>query len=291
MTRSFCRPGLRAALLLFLPFILLGCSLPIQHGLTEREANEIVVVLARHGIEGTKEADKSGREVTWKVIVPKSDASRSFKILREFDLPRRKVAGFAKIFGKSGLIPTATEEKAKLLQAISGELIKTLKAVDGIVDAHVHIVIPADKILRRQGEKKPQPTASVLLKIRQERGKPAPISIRDVRKLVAGSVEALRPSEVTVVTTVATRVLGATQISPTSAGGVSKLVIPRTVSVLSVRVLKADATKLKLILGGLSVLFLLSLVGLAVFFLKVSSLKGQVQVSAVPPEDNANNGL
>jgi type III secretion protein J len=93
------------------------------------------------------------------------------------------------------MIPTATEEKARLLVGVSGEINSTLKSVAGVVDARVLVVLPDSSPLLDKSERVP-PTASVLIKYR---GSQMPLSEDDVKKLVARAVEGLQPENVAVV--------------------------------------------------------------------------------------------
>jgi type III secretion protein J len=115
--------------------------------------------------------------------------------LQENGLPRQKDKGLEDVFANPGMIPTATEEKARLLVGISGEISRTLKSVSGIVDAHVLVVMPENSPLLDKSEMVP-PTASVLIKYR---GNELPLGEEDVKKLVGRAVEGLKPENVAVV--------------------------------------------------------------------------------------------
>src|SRR5262249_8045007 len=99
---------------LLLPIVvataLAACSVDIQHGLDEGEANQIIVVLDNAGTPAPKEREE-GRPPTWKVRVPSSEATRAWQVLRAQELPRNRARGF-EVFSKGGLIPTQTEERA-----------------------------------------------------------------------------------------------------------------------------------------------------------------------------------
>jgi len=242
--------------------------MPIQHKLKEREANEIITVLKKNGIEATKLKDESGREVLWTIVIPKSEAQKTLRILQENSLPRRKDKGFNEIYGAAGMIPTATEERAKYLMAISGEMARTLKRIDGVLDARVHIVIPKQKILKNPTDKPPPPRASVLLIIR---ARPRPLlKKRQVKQLVAGSLESLAQKDISVV--MIPRVKVSTSGASKDGGDAEG-----TTAVMMIRVAKADAMKLKIILG-LMILGLVVFLGLFVwFFMRSASLKNRLK--------------
>ena len=177
-----------------------GCvSHELQSDLSEQDAQEIVVLLKDNGIDAfaARSAGEKKGEEKWTVSIRGGDQNlaRSWRVLQENGLPRQKDKGLEDVFANPGMIPTATEEKARLLVGISGEISRTLKSVSGIVDAHVLVVLPENSPLLDKSEIVP-PTASVLIKYR---GNELPLSEDDVKKLVARAVEALRPENVAVV--------------------------------------------------------------------------------------------
>ncbi len=129
---------------------LVACSQAINQGLSEQQANEILVVLERNGIQASKAQEEGGETVAFTISVPKRDAARAMQILRENDLPQQQAKGFNEVFAKTSLIPTAMEEKALYLQAVCGELAKTIEAINGVVDARVHVVLPESDVLKQE---------------------------------------------------------------------------------------------------------------------------------------------
>src|SRR5437868_5538059 len=75
------------------------------------------------------------------------------------------------------------------------EIIRALKSVTGVVDAHVLVVMPDSSPLLDKSERVP-PTASVLVKYR---GRDVPLAEDEIKKLVARAVEGLQPENVAVV--------------------------------------------------------------------------------------------
>jgi type III secretion protein J len=199
-------PLRRAAAALLPALLLSACEVEIQHQLTEREANEILVLLERKGIPTKKAKEEGGRELTWMISVPKAHAANAAMLLKENELPRTKMPGF-EIFNRGSLIPTATEERAMFLQALAGELSKTICSIDGVLDARVHINIPqTDELAAR--EARPEPSASVLVKYRAytdpgEKAPPPPVTDDQIQQLVARSVQDMSPQNVSVVMTAA----------------------------------------------------------------------------------------
>lgn len=190
-----------ASILVVLAISLCGCaSREIASGLDEQDAQEITVVLKENGLDAQAvRANGQDRNSapTWSVKLKggSENAVLAWRILEENGLPRQKVKGLAEVFSTTGMIPTASEEKARLLMALSGELSRTLKSIQGVVDARVQIVLPDNSPLLQSDQRSPT-TASVLLKYR---GRQVPLSEDEVKKLVARGIEGLQPDNVAVV--------------------------------------------------------------------------------------------
>jgi type III secretion protein J len=187
-------------LVLIVPLWLAGCaSRQLRSGLSERDSQEIVVLLRDNGLDAyaEREAGEKKEVPTWQVKVPGGSdrLTAAWRILRENGLPREQAKGLEDVFANAGMIPTAGEEKARLLVGLSGELTRTLKSVSGIVDARVQVVLPENSPLLDKSEWSPT-TAAVLVKYQ---GAAPPIKEEDIKKLVSRGVEGLQPDNVGVV--------------------------------------------------------------------------------------------
>lgn len=155
----------------------------------------MVAALRQAGVEADKVKEK-GRGGKFAVEVPRGQVTRAIGVLLKHDLPRRNKPGFAEVFGKPSLVPTSTEQRARYLHALSGELTRTLETTTGVLEARVHLVLPQRHPLALKETVQAKPRAAVLLRVRA--GKP-PLSADQVRRLVAGSVQELDPRQVAVV--------------------------------------------------------------------------------------------
>jgi type III secretion protein J len=169
-----------------------GCSAEIEHGLDERQANQIAALLDEHGVEAEKTRD-DGSEA-WKILVPRAELARSFELLESYDLPRRDRRGMQETLADHGLVPSMGEDQARLEAARAAELERTLERVPGVVSARVHLAFADPTQL--DGHAAP-PRASVLLRTDGR----AAISDREVRTLVAFATSGLQPESVNVVMT------------------------------------------------------------------------------------------
>jgi type III secretion protein J len=190
----FCGPLLMVFLL-----SVAGCTRQLETGLTENDAQQIVVLLRENGINATTELDLTQKKdaAAWLVNVRgQSDTVvRAWKILNENGLPREKVKGLDDVFANAGMIPTAAEEKARLLSGLNGELMRTLDSLPGVVDARVQVVLPDNTPLLDKSEQSPT-TASALI---QFSGDQPPLKDVEVKSLIAKSIEGLTAENVAVV--------------------------------------------------------------------------------------------
>ncbi|HET8538424.1 MAG TPA: secretion protein [Anaeromyxobacter sp.] len=177
--------------------VLGGCAAEeILHGLAEPQANEVVVALDEAGIPASKERE-GGADAGFTVSVPARDAGRAQRVLAERSLPRARPPGFAEVFSKGSMVPTPTEEHALYLHALGGELARSVEAIDGVVEARVHVGLPQPDPLRPGAL--PPARAAVLVKCRRA----ACTAVRElepgIRALVAGAADGLDAGAVSVV--------------------------------------------------------------------------------------------
>jgi len=180
------------------PLLLLaaGCAVPVASDLGEGDANQAVVALEKQGISANKERDPEG-EGTFRVLVPRDDASAAAAVLTQENLPPRASPGVLEAVGQGGMVPSRLSEHARLIAGTSGDLERSLRALDGVVSARVHLAVPPRDSLAL-GDEPPNTTASVLVR---HRGATPPIAASDVQRLVAGAVPGLSAEQVSVVMT------------------------------------------------------------------------------------------
>lgn len=198
MRRIACEA--RGASLLLVFACVAGCDARLASDLTEAQANELIVALHASGIAAEKDLEKGARgEARYEVDVPEGEVGRALSVLASADLPRRDETGIDEAFAEGGLVPTATEERARLVAAIGGELARTIERIDGVVDARVHVALPEPREILLD-ETPPSSRASVLVKHRIDH---APPDVESIRAIVAGAVPSMDPASVAVLTVVA----------------------------------------------------------------------------------------
>lgn len=131
-----------------------------------------------------------GRAIT----VPKEKADQARLGLAEKNLPAGGVVGW-EIFDEARLGATDFDRRIQLIRAISGELSRTIRRIEGIEDVRVQVVIPETKLFAVTTA---PVTASVMIRLRPG-AELAPEKINGIVHLVASSVENLQPENVIVV--------------------------------------------------------------------------------------------
>ncbi len=258
---------MRAAVAVFAAAVILaGCATRVVSDVDEGEANQILAALQQRGLAGKKVRTSEGNRVAYAIDVGSGDATGAWQALREENLPRPRAPGVSEIFGKPGLVPTATQERALFHHAVAGELARTLQSVEGVLEARVHVVLPSRDLLAPPDAPAPQPRASVLLRVA---GSP-PITREEVQRLVAGSVDGLRTDAVTVV-------IAGGQQRQVAAGAPVVGLGPFQVAPGSRGVLRA------VLVGGLALILLLCLALLLVVRRYRTRLAARAQSSAAEP--------
>jgi type III secretion protein J len=184
--KTLSRPRWLAAFVLLLA--LAGCKVALYSNLKEQEANEIVAALSAEGIGAAKTRLEGSN---WQVEVEEDRLSQALDVLRVQGLPAERYASMGEVFQKQGLVSTPSEERMRYIYAISQELSQTLRNVDGVVSARVHVVIPANDPL---SEKIRPSSAAVFIKHRPD------VDLRllapAVKDMVAHSIEGLTHDQV-----------------------------------------------------------------------------------------------
>lgn len=228
---------MRLPALICLAVLALGCTVPVQHGLDEAAANEVVTALERTGVGAEKTRERDDGSGGFLVRVARGDVARAMEVLRSQGLPRTRRSGLSEMYGQPSLVPTPTEERARFLEALGNEIERTLETIEGVVSARVHLVLAETDPLATDGKPRVPAQAAVLLKTRA--GGTPPIKETDVQKLVAGSVPGLVPTSVAVVVTTAPDGPAATAPTLTALGPVRVSQGSRPILVAVVAVLLA----------------------------------------------------
>ncbi len=127
------------------------------------------------------------------IMVPKDKVTKLRLKLAESNLPKGGGVGY-EIFDKSDALgATNFVQNINHLRALEGELARTIRAIDRVQFARVHLVLPERPLFSRET---PEPSASIVVRVR---GSLEPSQVRAIRHLVASAVNGLKPQRVSIV--------------------------------------------------------------------------------------------
>lgn len=190
-TRIAAMAAVAVALIGFFAFIILRVTSPqmavLYSDLALEDSSAVVKELERQGIPYTARNEGS------LILVPKEVVTRLRMKMAESNIPKGGGVGY-EIFDKSDALgATSFVQNINHLRALEGELSRTIRAIDRVQAARVHLVLPERALFSRD---KPEPSASIVLKLR---GSLDGQQVRAIRHLVASAVKDLKPARVSVV--------------------------------------------------------------------------------------------
>ena len=180
---------------------------PLFTDLTVEDSSAIVKELERQGVPYELKFDGTT------VLVPRDRVPRIRMRLADAGLPKGGGVGYD-IFDKSDTLgATSFVQNINLLRALEGELARTIRVIDRVQTARVHLVLPERALFARD---KVEASASIVLKVR---GTLEPQQVRAIRHLVASAVNGLRPERVSIVDETGQLLANGAASDPNGAGG------------------------------------------------------------------------
>lgn len=147
----------RVLCVMLISLLAAACQTELYRGLNQRDANEMTAILARNGVQVVREQTDA---TTYKLMVPKEEFNRSVEILKRLGYPRETFQSLGDVFKGEGLIISPFEQRIRMMHALNQEMVRTISAIDGVIQARVHVVVPE---LDLRGMPMTKPTASVVV--------------------------------------------------------------------------------------------------------------------------------
>ncbi|BAL74524.1 flagellar basal-body MS-ring/collar protein FliF [Bradyrhizobium cosmicum] len=200
-----------AALIGFFAFVIMRVTTPqmttLFTDLSVEDSSGIIKDLERQGIQFELRNEGSI------IMVPKDKVTRLRMKLAEGGLPKGGGVGY-EVFDKSDALGTTSfVQNINHLRALEGELARTIRAIDRIQAARVHLVLPERPLFSREA---PEPSASIVVRVR---GALEAQQIRAIRHLVASAVNGLKPQRVSIVDEAGQLLADGAQTDPEQAVG------------------------------------------------------------------------
>lgn len=129
------------------------------------------------------------------IYVPKDRVLRTRMAMAEQGLPSGGSIGYEIFDNSDSLGTTNFSQNVNLVRALEGELARTIRSIDTIKNARVHLVLPKRELFTRNRQ---EPSASVLLQVRGA-SSPTRGQVAAVQRLVASAIPDLNPRRVSIV--------------------------------------------------------------------------------------------
>lgn len=175
-------------------FAFSACDAVVRSGMSEHEADALLLMLDDHAIAASKERAR-GRG-GYEVHVARAELTSALRIARAGGALQPQQPAFADLYAEPALVPTPEEERIRQAEATAGELARSVKALPGVLHARVHLTPPQ----LRAALDAPHGAFRASLLVQRRAGAPA-IDEAALRALLAGAVTQLPADNVLIVQT------------------------------------------------------------------------------------------
>lgn len=183
--------GIGAGLAAVLAAVFMNLGQPkalLYSNLDLKEASSITAALDQAGVKYQVKGDGST------IMVPRDEVAATRLMLSAKGLPTAGSVGYEIFDEANALGQTDFVQQLNRQRALEGELARTIRSLDGIASARVHLVLPKRQLFEEEAE---QPSASVNINVGGRQ--PNADQVRAIQNLVSGAVPNMRPDRVTVV--------------------------------------------------------------------------------------------
>ncbi|QCI63817.1 flagellar basal-body MS-ring/collar protein FliF [Phreatobacter stygius] len=190
-TRIAAMGAVALGLVGFFVYIILRMSQPnmalLFSDLTLEDSAQVVKELERRQVRFQIRNDGG------QIFVTQDQVARVRMQLAEGGLPRGGGVGYELFDKGDALSSTSFVQNINHLRALEGELARTIRGIERVQSARVHLVMPERPLFSRE---RVEPSASIVLRMR---GGLEPPQIRAIRHMVASAVRGLSPQRVSIV--------------------------------------------------------------------------------------------
>jgi len=183
--------GIAAGLAAVMAAIFMNLGQPkalLYSNLDLKEAGTITQALDQAGIKYEVKGDGST------IMVARDQVASTRLMLSGKGLPTAGSVGYEIFDNANALGQTDFVQQLNRQRALEGELARTIRALDGITSARVHLVLPKRQLFEEESE---PPSAAVSIGVGGR--EPSADQVRAMQNLVAGAVPNLKADRVTVV--------------------------------------------------------------------------------------------
>lgn len=175
---------------IFLTTRLAGPQMSLLYG-DLQDSDSTAIIAQLNSLNIPFELRKGGKEIA----VPQDQVGKARMSMADKGLPAGGSVGYG-LFDDGGSIGTTDFiQNVNLVRALEGELARSIRSIDSVKSARVHLVLPKRELFSRQRQ---EPSASIVLKmrgaVRLEKNQ-----ILAVQHMVAAGVPGLTPTRISIV--------------------------------------------------------------------------------------------
>ncbi|KRB46692.1 flagellar basal-body MS-ring/collar protein FliF [Phenylobacterium sp. Root700] len=160
----------------------------LYSNLDMKEAGSITGALDQAGVKYEVKGDGST------IMVGRDKVASTRLLLSSKGLPTSGSVGYEIFDDANALGQTDFVQQLNRQRALEGELARTIRGLDGLTSARVHLVLPKRQLFEEESE---QPSAAVTIVVGGRA--PSPDQVQAIQNLVSSAVPNLKPGRVTVV--------------------------------------------------------------------------------------------
>lgn len=153
-----------------------------------KEAGSITAALDQAGVKYEVKGDGAT------IMVGRDKVASTRLLLSSKGLPTSGSVGYEIFDEANALGQTDFVQQLNRQRALEGELSRTIRGLDGLTSARVHLVLPKRQLFEEEAE---QPSAAVTIAVGGRT--PSPDQVQAIQNLVSSAVPNLKPGRVTVV--------------------------------------------------------------------------------------------
>ena len=161
----------------------------LYSGLSQEDKNQVVAELQKQGVQ--YQVTNDGQNIR----VPQEQVGPTRLKLAEQGIPGDEKVGYEIFDDTSGLGTTNFVQNINRLRALEGELAETIRSMENVAQARVHLVLPQRELFSRERQ---ESSASVAL-LMDGNERLGEEKVMSIRHLVASGVPQLKPEMISIV--------------------------------------------------------------------------------------------
>lgn len=170
----------------------------LASNLSAKQSIEMSVALSRSGVSPLREQSSSGRELEYRILVPRSEYTRALEVLHEYGLPRSVDESLEELTRPRGFVPNSPQlSQLRFDHALELKVERALLALPGVIEAKVILHSSEAQSASQFGSAQVQRGVSVVIRFVPSADSTS-ISAAEVKELVSQAIAGVSSENVQV---------------------------------------------------------------------------------------------